>query len=287
MFRCHFTFLILSTSVVYGADMNLKDGSAKIPHSEQHDLASETLSKILRDDTPENRCITSTEDVIAIHAAWRRLDLSLRRQKEAPNSPRKVEDSAEYFVGFIEGRLEVICPEWWKEAILSTAVHESGHLAFNIPDEKGERLVHEKMRWPAGTKIVEEDGGLLHIIRGNQRIDAPKALIHEEANGSRQVDFITVNGSVFIAFCPPHASISLLKLREKKKKWTQNIRGEWFVGTFFGPGERQRVEIVISKGRIFVFAGSESVVYLEAFDANDGNRVARFSSRAYKVEDTK
>jgi hypothetical protein len=59
---------------LHGEETKLQAAKPIVANSAPHWLASEKLSKALLDDRSEQRCVSSAEDVVAIHAVWRRME---------------------------------------------------------------------------------------------------------------------------------------------------------------------------------------------------------------------
>ena len=124
----------------------------------------------------------------------------------------------------------------------------------------------------------------MRVADKDQFVELDKNTLSLEAsNGAVTAEFASDKDSGYLALASSHTHIVLMKLRDQRKEWSHEISGNWFVRAFSGPGDGQKVEVLLLKDRVAIFAGARNVMYVEVFQRRDGLRLCRFSSRAYDL----
>ena len=197
-------------------------------------------------------------------------------------------EALQRFLGFVEGRLRVRQPKWWKDAMakaeygFGTAdaqgreVWTSAPPDFYVLRQPGIR----EIQVPTGTSAVPTSGGL-RVTVGRETFIVPKSvvagvkdhcLIAFPADDDRFV--ATLHPGLPVAYPLFCISRSSGKIIWQAQVWLgDNIGGS--IGGYVPPPP---TSIEVADGVVYVFGTGYWLAYVEAFSLADGKNLLRFST---------
>jgi hypothetical protein len=230
------------------------------------------------------RSLTTCENLsISLRAAWEEVLSSLpqKRQKEA----RTVDPGhLEWFLGFIEGRLYVPPPQWWKTGISLSRAFARDNVIFQ--DLEQSSLYHKTWREleaPRDTSMVERDGEVRLVVgkasttiplKEFERIVPPESqLARLSACLAEKRCYIAVHDGMARA-----GSLFALDRHNGKPLWEKELWVGRDAGAYSGQDGLHCVSIVTHRDRIIVFGMGGNAAYVEGYGAEDGRPLFRFST---------
>jgi hypothetical protein len=220
-------------------------------------------------------------DGVAIQAAWQ--DVALGTTGKSGNLNR---EKVLWFLGFLEGRLRIRPPDWWRDALLASEFNDQGSV-FVWKVNKHRRYeqagVGEVMS-PPGTKLKRKNKDLVVQI-GGQTATVSEDVVLKKKRGDRVSAAITV-GRCYLAvhddlgFAYPLVCVDRVS---GKRVWKAEV---WDVFWLRGglswlsnPSINDRAVAVIEQDeRVVVFGAGITGFNIEGFRASDGSNLFRFSS---------
>lgn len=284
--RTHFhaPFLVIAMSILLAASTSNADEDGGITES--------LLDRICNPDEPEDArraCellwqTATAEDMpallrhphpnVSLRAAWRRAILTADKARDSDRYFVPSPEAMHRFVGFMEGSLDVPLPEWWVTVILQTQSSDGSRFTFPPdsvpfypPSESG-------IRGPEHILLERSDADLSMTIDG---ITLPVPIASGELLDA--VSGIKVDDVLFVA---THSGFP-----RDYTLWSLDSGGaELWRSTVWAANEdayytgrcHQFVELVESAGTLYVFGATSGCAYVEAFDAESGDNVFRFST---------
>jgi hypothetical protein len=210
---------------------------------------------------------------IGIRAAWEEF---MRNSWFKGNAdPQRVRDNLNYFVGFIEGRLNCRTPEWWKATLLSANFTSPKNIRFVLP-----RKPLANLRSCGIMRITTKDlGGPFVLEDGINRIVVGSATV-SQMHTNQFLTYLIDHQNAYLAWHMDAAGsyyIYRLDLTSHKIDWRAKV---WADGghVFYSGVGNHIVSLAKDNTRLLVFGASESCVYVEEFDEKDGSQVYRFST---------
>lgn len=214
---------------------------------------------------------------IGIRMAWE--EILRKLPKEDKGGPAQPIDSRllHYFVGFIEGRVDCELPSWWKETLLSAHVNKRDDVRFTLPQKA---FIDTKKDGLFGRIVPNlKAGDPLVLVTGKQKIIIPSSTV-ENMETCDFASFVITGKRVYVAwhldaaasykqYCVDRQSGMIL--------WGTKV---WADGgnVFYGGIGSHVVALVDQKECLIVLGASESCIYLEAFDKDNGKNLYRFST---------
>jgi hypothetical protein len=237
------------------------------------------------------RLQTNANDTIAIHAAWKQVELTVLKKGKG-QEVRPDAEKLNWFLGFLEGRGRLRAPRWWAKAILDARAtipgsEYAGGLYLDITEgllsgKMPKRRAKEELPAPGAT-LAEKDGK--HVVRiGSVSVPIPDDLPRklEMENVAHRDDGIKVAitpSSCFIGVHHSHGIPYRLACVDRTSARTRWIVKVWATCWLGASGvDRQQVEVTVQGDRVIVFGISATGFYVEAFRVNDGGNVFRFSN---------
>lgn len=222
----------------------------------------------------------SRYDSIAIQAAWEELTLFLPEMK-VMKVYRLDKDKLNRFLGFVEGRARVKIPKWWAESVIETRAHRRSNIYPGRPS-KIPYHYHAGMKYitaPHDT-TVKKDGNsyILRIAKNSIRL--PEEILQKTDHGD-------LSGSFSGCFTSKHCFIAVhgdagyshdvacIDRSSGKLIWKSEACGCWWGGVY-GVSESW-VSVTVQEDRVVVFGASSMGIYAQAFRADNGNTIFRFS----------
>lgn len=220
-------------------------------------------------------------DTIAIRAAWE----SVRRSvpEEGFDERRAIEaDVMQRFLGFLEGRIRSPLPSWWETAWMQMSARERDGWLFDDPQIYGEGPHGAKI--PEGFEISESAD--FYLVRSGERTCRVALKLNRFRHQGLKTHAIpaTFTGDrLLIGFCDYLAQgfkLYCIDWRTSKVVWSVDA---WAGNSIiFGSGPAigsHSVEIVVERGRVFLFGMDLVRAYVECFSLQDGARDFKFSTR--------
>jgi len=242
-------------------------------------------------DKSDDAATSATEDdTLAIAIEW----VKLRESADG----KQLGQRANFFLGFVSGRLRISPPKWWSHAI-RTGVPGQSMTSFN---SKKLQAVWQgkKCDWRyAGIDSLCISPEALLLRQGDQslalkRSDFPAVKENRNEGEEEENKWTVDNGIVSAVFqdelcaltfeCPFEATsgppgLYCWNTRTKKLVWSRNLDSASSRSFFVGGGVYGGLtEVRISGDRIIVWIGNDFTMCFEVFDKYDGKRLARFSS---------
>lgn len=235
---------------------------------------------------------TDQNDTLAVQAAWEQVKRTFRPK------PAKVDgivttreaikvdsDRLNWFLGFLQGRLRVVCPEWWKRELLRLSyASQRGVIVKGLWD-----MAHdlnevfnntEAAVLPIGTSMSIRDGAI-EIAIGPESMKLPNELVRQLDGGP---DCIT---SLAVAMTEQYCFVAFPEV-DKYHLWCVNRNGgkvAWSATVLCGkqPINQQgplsfRAVLSISGDRVIVYGADRYLMYAEGFAIEDGAVRFRFST---------
>jgi hypothetical protein len=224
----------------------------------------------------------SANDGIALQAAWQEVALSTHTSKAGhPNREKLV-----WFLGFLEGRIRIRPPDWWRQALLASKFNSGGSV-FVLNVNKHQRYKKtglDDMMSPPGTTVKRKDASFVLQV-GEQSASISDYIVLNRQRANRLSAAITARrcylavhddlGFAYPLFCTDRASAQTFW---KAEVWDVFwLRGG--LSWLSDPSVNDRaVTVVEQDGRVVVFGAGVSGLNVEGFRANNGTNLFRFSS---------
>jgi hypothetical protein len=220
----------------------------------------------------------SPHDSIAIQAAWREIVLTIPRGIDGKGTEFRPDPAkVNWFLGFLAGRGRIRIPKWWSQAVLDARAQQSHDFSFEHSDPP---------QPPAnGTNetVVTTERDKFSLRVGNDSTEVPKVLleryldddgnlmpaIHYSACFTSRNCYLAIYDGVECPF-----SLACFDRSTAKVVWTARACGS-FPGTIL----RARVAIDVQDDRVVAFGWAIAGLDAEAFRADNGKNLFRFSSR--------
>jgi hypothetical protein len=206
-------------------------------------------------------------DGIAVRAAW--------------ESVRSGRQSRKWFVGFLEGRARVRAPDWWAAA-LTHGQPLTG--APGAPDDPYHEAGPGFGRAPKDTTLARDSGDDAAIVVrvGGEAVRVPADVARRLRRPAwRNVSALALSDRCYLAAHDDVGAgypLACLDRRTGKAVWEAGVWGHWS-GAATGP-HAMWVSVTRQADRVVVFGASLTGYHVEAFRADDGKCVFRFSTEA-------
>ncbi len=259
--------------------------AAKYPHDRFYgeDNYSVLFKKVGTDGLKKLQ--THPDDSIALQAAWQEIELAAPVENNGPTIPADPK-KLDQFLKFMESRCKIKGPDWWNEALLHANVNRRYNIWLTGPKPD---IYHKAgvdfVLAPLDTTLVR-DGMKLTLKVSNDSINLPDNLFSKWSSGKLQ-DNISALFTAKRCYVAVHDDwggsykLSCLDRSTAKLLWQREV---W--GTSWGGGSglsRGWVAITEQKNRIVLY-GCEARFHVEAFRAEDGKNLFRFSN-GYMLQD--
>ena len=241
-----------------------KDNQGAASESE----AEQRLRKLLKSDDYET----------ALNAAW-------RATLDAPSHPAHESPEARmaWLLGYFDGKLPVVVPDWWKTVVASAQRTNQNHLGFS----RGEFWLYERCKSPYSVAAVSLREGAHGMILQLNGLDVPldAEIVDKEERWSWASDPMIAaqdsKGAVYFARASDSTSpYKLWKIDGQTGRvlWSSPVEGVFYRGGHTGRSFHF-VEIVFDSNEdVFVFGASSLGIYVEQFRSKSGKAVFRFQN---------
>lgn len=220
--------------------------------------------------------VASTNDSIALAAAWERVSRATPVPKEdGPNTSIDAKAAAR-FLGVVEGRFRVVIPTLWREAIMHAGggFYSPSRVAFGFLSPFDEAW-RPPLDVPGSAKVTKEgetwevsvDQHVWRLPRNNKDSPPERAAV-------------LIDGDVtYIALYDDIASeFPLFAITKDKTVWQSRVWGNRWPGSYEGGHHDNRVQLVKSEGKVYLFGVEAISAYIEAFEAASGKNLCRFAT---------
>jgi hypothetical protein len=277
--------LAATMSLCWCQSLDSRDAESRIQAILKGDAETgENYRQLFRAASDDQICAFKkhSADNFAIQAAWEEVVRTLPEKSEQavrPNRERLVS-----FLAFLEKRGHIKVSKWWAEAVLDS---ESYGRQGVHPNAIGRGFVDPRFKrdtklapLPIGGMLVK-NGPILSLQLGSATAALPEDIaerIGYRYPGDRVTGLIT-DSRVYIAGyadCKTPYKLACIGRTGGGLRWTVEGRGSGWSGNL-GGYYFHLMEVVEQKDRVVVF-GLEMGDYVEAFRADDGVSLFRFSS---------
>lgn len=227
---------------------------------------------------------------IALQAAWEHYTVPVSRQRQSRHkrhgSHARSQGNIVYdthqlkaFVRFVQQRSGARVPEWWKATIIDIeVVPRRGHLYGNAYKQSDPGFVEAAAgRYVRSGVTLKDSNGVLRYTHKDRIVEFRKDLF--DSSFESLLAHVTESQSVVAAFSGAlgcEFKVAAFRGGDLQPEWTSKI---WAAGrTSLGGVCFHRVELVVSKGTLFVFGAEFQGLYLEAFKLSTGECLYRFST---------
>ena len=226
------------------------------------------------------RLQSHASDSIAMQAAWMQVELTVPPEWTG-NAVRPDRDKLAWFLGFLEGRARVQPPKWWSEAFLDARANRRGNVYAGGLNRWADRKRGDPVeKYPEKATLKPLDGRVA-LRLGKESIQMPVEFLDklQKQEGYDEARALFTPAHCYVAFHDQWGydyRIGCVERSPLKLRW---VSGVW--GCFWGLGSgvsREWVEIVEQGDRVVVFGIANTGFYVEAFRADDGANVFRFSN---------
>jgi hypothetical protein len=228
------------------------------------------------------------EKGVAIRAAWEEVAFSglkkeVRKRLDLEEPCLAVNPlAANRFLGFVEGKLGIQLPSWWKEAVRTAHKFDEGKPV--VPGKPKKCPYHyteiddRQIGMPESITFEKKGEGAL-IRSARESMVLSPTIVDEFWNSS-----LTLSGSLskercFLAFHNDVAGsfpLICLDRRTGKKLWESTV---WDGGNVGGSGIWYEYVAVVDNGKsVFVIGSGNLCFFIEAFDCKTGRNEFRFAS---------
>ena len=260
----------------------------------------------IRDMLSESDCETlkrlsqHPDDSTSVFAAWEiavQQCLSAHASEQQTLPRQQVSRNMAWFLGFLEGRLEILAPTWWRQSLQQT------RLELEVDRKTGEGIfIGLSLEYPetvlvqvtprilvnSSTQAAMVDG-LLHVKKKGLAFSIPKALFDAIDNGqeipgkvvllAKRCDDRSVILVVHGLQLGDPFLISRISLNSDKVLWNRKIRvAVKQMGGLSGPGPWHRISIHIASDRVVLFGAATTGFFTTSFAKHDGVRNFAFFS---------
>lgn len=244
--------------------------------------------------------LTKDEDTgIALLASWEQVRLTVPDKESDQRTPVDARKLA-WFLGFLEGRARVELPPWWAETVRGCGAYGRDSIRPEMPrfNRPYDRVGLGSARGPRGTTLERDTTRAYSppkvVLRlGKESALVPEPLLDPSGSVPKQVvgrlnaDDSIGNVSALIKGdrCylavhedSPHSyRVFRIDRRNGEVTWTSDVWGH-APGIFGGRPGPMYVTVTDQGGRVVLFGASGAGFHIEAFRADDGKNLFRFSS---------
>ena len=284
--------LLILTAPPDSDDESMRTAQAKLRVLEEIEEESQRHVKLFSSLTETRLQVLKRDDSLGISlaAAWRELCLRGGKKPSQPSviDRRPVErDGANYFIGFVEGRINSELPGWWKQAILSASIDKGQYSSFKRPAELEYRPTTLGLQSSRNTLITRGDESTEFEVEGikfsvgNGMLDQLIA----QMGGKEAGEYITFHNGRDQTYVAIYTSagfqyrLACFTTQTNLHKWTADV---WAAGRLMVLGHPFHwVEIREDRDRVFVYGVDPMGAYLESFDTKTGKNRIRFASNSW------
>ena len=218
---------------------------------------------------------------ISIYGNWLAIPMRCEIEGGRLEFEKQLKDE---FLGFVEGRLNVEIPNWWKEEIRAFDLRRSTN-EWQVPQMSapGDMQESNGIRHPADTIISELTQ--LTIVGNVAEVDFEIPFEFDFSVKEQWVDCVAVipaSDGRAVATCKSQLGVRhdlICFNSDQKLLWKSEVKThpEFSLGSS-GPSRRAFVQLVSNGTAVAVFGVNHRAAYLEVFDLENGAVICRFST---------
>jgi hypothetical protein len=220
---------------------------------------------------------------ISLRAAWERVLITI---PEEPQHRKLTVDREllRWFVGFLEGRLNIEPPDWWIHGLVRAQAYRRCNVVFHELDESICHTTGRDLEVPRNTSVenVHQNvqlkiGSEFILIPTEQfeRMVPPKSEFnHLSAFLSNKKCYL----AVYTGIQSQNGTIFSIDRTTGKTLWESPFWGSRNATAYSGVEGFQCVAVTECRGHIFAFGIASGAAYVEAFNADDGKNLFRFAT---------
>lgn len=231
------------------------------------------------DETKLRALRVGGNDTLAVRAAWERIRAGL--PSEDLEDACKIKEAAlQRFIGFVEGRVGITVPDWWEKAMMNARAYSRSNVFFEKPTLEKYKKTSGGFRAPKPIQVIGDDGSFT-ITDGVSLAILGKALCeYSEKHLNGEIDAMFSDARCYIVVHANRCSPYRLFCTENKSGRIVFEKSVWASaqsGHYSGVGWHW-VDILVVKGRVWVFGVGDDGAYLESFDTRSGVSTFRFGT---------
>ena len=216
-----------------------------------------------------------SDDTMSICACWELMMRSRAENEKVSGNPLPVHQTA-YFIGFVEGRLGMGIPDFWKTALNKISIDDSrfAHLELENTDT-AEKQTEFGFACPTSLEVEKTSAG--YVVHTKDR---HQFLLNESIDKDDAISNVIISGELsFIASYSALGSyVKVYAIKENKPLWkayaivgqTSHVIGRWQRSHF--------ARLYIHNEHLVVYGVASHGLYFTAFQIKDGKPVYGFSS---------
>jgi hypothetical protein len=218
---------------------------------------------------------------VALRAAWEEICFTLPEKGQfgaLTVDSRKLH----WFVGFMEGRLNLDLPEYWVKGFVHAEAFRRDNVVFHHLDESIYHATNHNLRVPRDTSVEDRDGGVEFKV-GKDSITIPTSQF-EKMTPPGSVDHLSAlfepDRCFVLAYDGFFGNGTLFCLERPggKTVWMKELWLGSSGGARSGVSQFHAASIIKQKERISVVGITGFAAYVEACDSKDGRIIFRFST---------
>ena len=240
----------------------------------------------------------SPHDSIALQGAWEEVIQTIP-EKTNRNLPTFSPDVGKlnWFIGFLEGRTRIRVPKWWRNAVLDARANHR-HMVYFPYQDWGKRApksanrttftkVDDVFSVNVGSESLQLSNDFLEALGEHSNFSEIREAVEEVSKNGKSENGTRFNAhftsklcylAVYDEICTAYL-LACLDRENGKMLWkTRRIRCFW--GGIGGGVGRARVTVDVQNEQVLFFECSGiGEIYVEAFRAEDGKHLYRFSNK--------
>ena len=229
------------------------------------------------------RSLKNDEDLsLSLRAAWEEIRVTIPEKSQGKTylvDPKKLH----WFVGFVEGRLNLELPSYWVNGFVGAVAYRRTNVVFLHLDESIYHATNRNLQVPRDTSVEDRDASV-RLTVGEDSINIPTRQFEKILSSDLPIDRLSAlmepNRCFLLAYDGffQHGTLFCLERPGAKTIWSKEL---WLGSTSGGlsgvPGFHA-VSIIRQKKRLCVIGITASAAYAEACQADDGKVLFRFST---------
>jgi hypothetical protein len=217
---------------------------------------------------------------VALRAAWEEVRATIPEERRV--RPVTVDATRLYwFVGFIEGRLNLELPDYWVKGFVRAEAFRRDNVVFHHLDESMYHATKHNLRVPRGTSVENRDSGV-ELTVGKDSITIPTRQFEEMVPSALDhlSAFLEHSRCYLLAYdgFPSGGTLYCLERASAKIIWTKELWLSSEGGGYSGVSGFHGVSLTKKRDCIYVIGIAESAAYAEVCQAKDGAILFRFAT---------
>ena len=241
----------------------------------------------------------SPHDSIALQAAWEEVIQTIPEEINDKH-PTFCPDVGKlnWFIGFLEGRTRIRVPKWWRSAVLDARANYRRNVYFpyqnwgqSAPKKSANRTTFTKtgdtFTLNVGGDSLQLSNDIVEALAKDSRFSKIQEALEEIAKNGQSKSWQHFNAhftpthcylAVYDEICTPYLLACIVR-DNGKMMWTTKGIGSFWGGIGGGVG-KARVTVDVQNNQVLFFGCSGiAEIYVEAFRAEDGKHLFRFSNK--------